>query len=623
MRRRNNWLRSVVLAGATAVLTVSGLILASAGSAASGHISQIASDGISTPPDSGNDYSWSMAWFNGSLYVGTSRYEGCVEKATQDFYFPGRGYYPGKPTGGYTCPADKYDLQLQAEIWRYTPTTNKWTMVYQSPEIPNPAAPGKMIGRDIGYRSMVVYNNELYVAANTADEYIPALAATNPPVILHTSDGTNFTPVNGAPSTMNYFNGPVAPMGYRALAVYNNQLFVTVIHDLTGDGVLERIDNPSSPDPNGATFTQITPPSMRVFELQVFNNQLYLGTGDADLGYAVYRTNASGNTPTYTPVVTGGAGRGKAISSVVSMGVFQNHLYIGASGWFNSTTPESEEIRVSTTGKLDLIAGQPRKTSQGFKKPLSSLPDGFGNIFNAHFWRQSMDTSNGAYYVGTNDWSYVFIHTPFVGNLLQAQYGFDVYGTCDGVHWWLDTQNAYGDGLYNFGARTMVSTSSGFYIGSANHTQGTTVYRYTGQTRPCKPANMPLADAGVSGPPLAPSNLALSMTATGPKLTWTPTAGAVSYQILRASYVTTNQVKIIKPPTVDGFQLADIPPTVAQQSSPSVQVPGAFSKIASTRGGMFTDKTAVSGQRYLYEVVAVGSDGSKSMASNVVSTPTS
>jgi hypothetical protein len=246
-----------------------------------------------------------------------------------------------------------------------------------------------------------------------------------------------------------------------------------------------------------------------------------------------------------------------------------------------------------------------------------------------------MDTKNGAYYVGTNDWSYVFIHTPYIGNLLQAQFGFDVWGTCDGVHWWLDTQNAYGDGLYNFGARTMVTSGSGFYIGSANHTQGTTVYRYTQQRRPCTPANAPRstakkaktgargARAVTNGPPTAPSDLSLKTWKAGPRLTWSPVDGAASYQILRAGYVTTNQVEVIKPPTINGFQLADVPPIVAQSSSPPVQVAGAFGQIGTTAKPGFTDKTADPGQTYLYEVVAVGKDGTKSPASNVVSTPTS
>ncbi len=73
--------------------------------------------------DSRNSYSWSMAWFNGKLYVGTARSAHCVEAATLDFFYPGRGHYGG-PLDGLpeaNCAADKYDNDLRAEIWQYTP----------------------------------------------------------------------------------------------------------------------------------------------------------------------------------------------------------------------------------------------------------------------------------------------------------------------------------------------------------------------------------------------------------------------------------------------------------------------------------------------------------------------
>ena len=57
-----------------------------------------------------------------------------------------------------------------------------WKRVFQSPTIPNPREPGKVVGRDIGFRGMVVHTDSngeqaLYVGGVTADEYIPELAA--------------------------------------------------------------------------------------------------------------------------------------------------------------------------------------------------------------------------------------------------------------------------------------------------------------------------------------------------------------------------------------------------------------------------------------------------------------
>ncbi len=99
--------------------------------------------------DHHNDYAWSMAWFNGKLYVGTSRSELCVEAATIDFYNP--GYYRSPPDGfpEADCPPDKYAMDLRAEIWQYTPETGAWKRVYQSPDdIPNPREPGKFAAGD-------------------------------------------------------------------------------------------------------------------------------------------------------------------------------------------------------------------------------------------------------------------------------------------------------------------------------------------------------------------------------------------------------------------------------------------------------------------------------------------
>jgi len=272
--------------------------------------------------DKQNSFSWSMAWFQGKLYVGTARSEICLEMETLQFYYPDTNYYTTNPERGVTCPADPYDMALRAEIWQYTPETGQWQRVYQSPEIPNPRAPGKMVGRDIAYRGMVVYQNALYVGGVTANEYIPELAGHNPPRILRTTDGTNFTALNGDPGQVNELAsaGLQYPMGFRSMTVFQDKLFVTASTGLRGDGVIMQVDDPAG---STSSFTQVSPlGTMGVFEIEVFNNQLYAGVGDLDNGYSVWRTDGTGSAPfQFTPIVTGGAGRGADISSVVSMHV--------------------------------------------------------------------------------------------------------------------------------------------------------------------------------------------------------------------------------------------------------------------------------------------------------------
>ena len=612
--------------------------LPSSGAVPANVVQEIAKGGFG---DSSNDYAWSMAWFKGKLYVGTSRDAQCVENATLDYYYPGHNFYPGNENVGVTCPPDKADLDLRAEIWQYSPFKNSWTRVYQSPaDIPNPNEAGKYIARDIGFRGMVVYRGQLYVADNTANEIYPSIAAQNPPRIMRSPDGVHWTPVNGAPGPINDPSGTQTPMGYRAMAVYHGRMFVTVIAGLTGDGVVEEVHNPAGPN---TTFTQVSPATMRVFEMQVFNNQLYIGTGDSKTGYGVYRTHAWGKAPyTFTPVVTNGAGRGAGVTSVVSMGVFQGHLYVGASGWYNSALPVSELIRVARNGKWDVVAGKPRMTPQGYKAPISGLSDGFGNPFNAHFWRQT--AHRNAYFVGTNDWSYAWDGFPILGNLLKPGFGFDVWGTCDGKYWWVETQNAFGDGADNFGARTMVSTPwAGFMVGSANHVQGTAVFRDR-WLRPCshgkKLASRPTG-AAVSSNTFAPRALAQGTTtvptaamtppnaltsaasSTGTALTWEASAGASSYVVLRADYVVRNDVDVVKPPTVDGLQVSELPDPTRAQTTAAIPVPTDFTAIGSSTTPSFTDTTATPGAQYLYEVVAVGGAGQQSVPSNVTGSPTS
>ena len=80
--------------------------------------------------DPNNTWSWSMAWFNNMLYVGTGRDPYCVTSATSAIQTAASpSIYP--PEVG-DCTPDYHDLPLQAEIWQYNPVTNIWTMVFQS-----------------------------------------------------------------------------------------------------------------------------------------------------------------------------------------------------------------------------------------------------------------------------------------------------------------------------------------------------------------------------------------------------------------------------------------------------------------------------------------------------------
>lgn len=596
-------------------------------------VQTIAKSGFGDPR---NDYAWSMAWFKGALYVGTSRSEMCVENATLAFYYPDQGWYQTNPGSGLSCPASIYDADLRAEIWRYTPKSGKWQRVYQSPmDIPNPRAPGKFVARDIGFRGMVVAhdprgNDTLYVGGVTADEYIPELANDYPPRILRTTNGTDFVPVNGAPSTIHNQIGYQKPITYRAMQVVDGRLFVTASGGLTGDGVVLEVKDPTSFAP---TFAQVTPSTMRVFELQAFHGQLYAGTGAAT-GYGVYKWDLHANHP-WQPVVTDGAGRGATITSVVSMAVYHDRLYVGSSGWYNMPFPSSELIRIDPKGHWDLIVGDPRFAGGAIKYPLSGLPDGFGNAFNAHFWR--MQDYKGVFYLGTNDWSWAFHDVPLLGDWLKPEFGFDLYGTCDGTYWWVATRDAFGDGAFNFGARGMATSGELGFIGSANHSQGTEIWQ--ADVAPCGDASVGLAkrstaphSAADTASPLAvspaaasfPTRLLADVESCGTALSWDATAGAKRYRVLRARYRTFPDIRVGRPPRglADNPDLS-APPAFGRAGGRTGDVTalGAYHTVGFTRKTSFVDRAAHAGRRYHYEVVAVGRKRRASQPSNVAQVP--
>lgn len=445
----------------------------------------IARDGFG---DARNSYAWSMAWFKGALYVGTARSAMCVENATIAYYLPDAGFYRREPLPGVTCPPTVARADLRAEIWRYEPGVGRWTRVYRSPRVPNPRAPGRLVARDIGYRGMLVRTERgghkaLYVAAFSPDEFIPELRRQRPPRILRTTDGERFRALRARPPVIHTYLGPYRPVGFRALATVGRSLYVTASAGLTGDGVVLRVRRPGGRSPS---FEQVSPRKLSVFELATFGGRLYAGTGDRESGYGVWRADPH-RPRRWESVVVGGAGRGSTITSVVSMAPYRGRLYVGASGWLNAAFPASELIRVARDGRWEVVVGNARRDVDGvLRSPLSGLPDGFGNAFNHHFWR--MQAFRGALLLGTNDWSWSLRGAPGISDQLRSEFGFDLYGTCDGAHWWVATRDGFGRDD-DFGVRTMAVSHAGLFIGTTNNKRGTSIYR--SRARPCAGAATP------------------------------------------------------------------------------------------------------------------------------------
>ncbi|APW62346.1 hypothetical protein [Paludisphaera borealis] len=633
--------------------------------ASPGQIAQSGFKQISLPGfgDRHNSYSWSMKWFNGNLYIGTNRDFQCVENATIAFYYPiviplqAIFAEPDVP-----CPSNPADLDLRAEIWRFSPSNGQWTRIYQSDFVP-----GTTVARDIGYRDMVVYQEAdgteaLYIVGCTAREFTPGMP---PPRILRMTIAND--PVTGQPGEVfeaipqdpGTFMGDTKAVTFRATAVYNNRLYVSASLGLTGNGsVLES----SNPRLGNNSFRQVTPSQLQVYEMSVFNNSLYFGAGDQSTGYSVWKTNASGNLPyTITPVVTGGAGRGPIMTSVVSMYPFQGRLYVGSAGWYSTLLPSSELIRINPNDSWELISGNIRLTSNGLVFPLSGLGDGFGNPFNAHIWR--LEEHQGVLYAGTNDDSWALRFTP-LAPFFRSEFGFDIFASPNGVAWSPITRNGLGD-MYNFGLRTFASTPVGLFVGTVNYVQGTEVWLggsvastaasaavamsgaaaaevmspepirrrrssrsapqqatpgtvATGGSQPAPSTNQLSGGDGVPHSPLLPEGLEVESHGKNALVSWSPQPEAALYHVFRSTYRKTDL----------GFLLGIGAEAEGQEDplrpgeAPGVfSVPGPYVEIGTATKPLFDDRNIVKKGAYAYYVQAEDRKGKLSPPSNIKMIP--
>jgi hypothetical protein len=574
--------------------------------------------------ENANSLAWSMGWFKGKLYVGTGRDVLCVENETTQYFVPLEQKYTINPSLNVHCPANPYEMDLRADIWQYTPKTERWKRVYISPTEQNPKETKFQVAKDIAYRGMIVYKeygkSALFAAGVSADEYLPSLLKTHPPQILRSFDGVHWQALNLPPVIVHDPEGNIAPMGFRALVTWKGHLYVTATPDLTGNGSLFEITSPMSSHPR---LVQVTPPSLNVFEAVEFHGDLYVGCGSESSGYSVWE--ASGEDRPWVPIVTGGAGRGNEITSVVSMHVYRNALYVGASGWYQNTLPQSEMIRISPQGAWTLVVGSPRELPSGKTAyPTSGLEDGFDSLFNAHFWR--MGSFAGGLYVGTNSWAdLVKDHKGkgWAADLLAGASGYQVWATCEGEDWYPVTRDAFGDGEYNFGARTLV-TGDGpggeeLYIGSANLAGGATIVD--------ERESLCSADInGARGVP-APSAMIAETAANGKGtlLSWRPSRSAVRYEVLAANEASLTLYLQPQPSlTDDAFQFEDAEPIISSPETPgavpvTLSLPGEFEAVGTTSDSYFV---AHSDAHRVYEVVAENAVGGLSDSSNIQIVPT-
>jgi hypothetical protein len=434
--------------------------------------------------DRQNSWTWSMEWFNGKLYVGTNRAYFCMMAAITS-RITGAGYPPSDPD--VQCSADVTQLPLQAEIWSWSPKTNTWTRVLQSPNTAPIPGSANFTALDIGFRGMTIFQepdgtHALYVGSCSSKQLWPSMPNGR---LLRSTDGVNFAPVPQSPGT---FLGNLGNACFRGLGSFNGK-FYALAGSYQGAGTIIESADPKSGD---NAFRQILPFGASAYEFASYNGYLYC-TIDSPQGFALYKTTATGNVPyTFTPIFTDGGYKQPVGNRIgISMKVFNGSLYVGGDSVRAVDTilcglniacllgilgnGGAELFRVHADDTWDLIAGTSRQTPAGMKTALSGLGPGFGWLLNQHLWR--MEVFNNQLFVGTYDASTELRNEPNgIGAALVPALGFDLWVTSDGVTFTAIDIKGFED-EFNNGVRSLKATPAGLFLGSANPFHGLRIYR--------------------------------------------------------------------------------------------------------------------------------------------------
>jgi SAM-dependent methyltransferase len=444
---------------------------------------RVAPNGFGDPH---NAYPHAMNWFNGHLYVGTTRSNlalrgfSHVRKNLQDFLGE---VWPVK------IPKDMWNLDLRSEIWRYSPDANEWSKVYTSPMVMG--KDGFEVPMCIGFRAIISFQG---LSDSAPALYIPVWTNHQwpKPIILRSTDGLNFEVIHVSLPGDDYQLRVL-----RGLVPFKGRLFASPAMgpqrdavNIAGAMVILESSDPARGDWHLACEPSFgNPNNFTLFHMAVFNDHLYAGTLNINEGYEVWKTDAEGQPPyKWKRVLTQGAYRGKLNQMALHLRPFKGHLYVGSgiqTGGYdveNNIGPAAPElIRINPDDSWDLIAGEPRITPDGLKIPLSGYQSGFGNPFAGYFW--SMCEHEGWLYLGNAVWTIALRYsdkkerwpeqlskllTPdYMEKLLWEYGGCNLFRSRDGRRWVPVTLNGFNN-CYNIGVRNMVSTPHGLFVGLAN-----------------------------------------------------------------------------------------------------------------------------------------------------------
>jgi len=442
--------------------------------------------------DGHNSYAHSMAWFEGKLYLGTTRSNLCMIRVQSSYKnLPMETW----PIESPDTTEGLYTLDRRAQIWAYDPAGSTWEMVHRAPLVESNVVGGEPVSREIGYRSMQVFQGE---SDPKPALYIAAWASGRAPGghIMRTYDGRVFERVSRYGIIEQHCQAT------RSLAAFGGRMFFSP----TAQRAVDRKGGEDGSQQNTGGLPVVfesrdvasdkwtpasepgfgDPGNLGIFSLFADDKRLYAGTFNLS-GLQVWATECEGNPPyQWYRLIDKGAGRGPLNQIVISMASFNDSIYVGTGlqgggmDRVNKIGPAAcELLRINPDDTWDVIVGDPRPNDKDHEV-LSGLGSGFGNFFNAHVW--SLVVHDGWLYAGTYDWSVMLRWTssrespPKVVRffeildrevLVANEGGADLWRSRDGENWMPVTRQGFGN-PFNAGFRSLVSSPAGLFVGTAN-----------------------------------------------------------------------------------------------------------------------------------------------------------
>lgn len=440
---------------------------------------------LSSPPcNPAIRISQSMAWYRDALYVGTGR--GLL-----------RGPLRTDKAWRRQRSADVSLDAFGAEVWRFEPPSKRWRQVYSSPLVAS--AISERHARDRSIRAQVVWQGTddeapaLYLAAGSLEGQV---------ILLRSSDGEVFS--DCGPPGLGQGDADIASL--RTLCPWRGWLHTSPTGKNRGRGMVDDNEaaipvvfasrNPARGDWRAASSPGFgDPDNLAVNELVVFQDCLYAATVNRRRGFQVWKVVDSHRLPyRWEKIIDQGAWRGPASPIPACLHGFGDYLYLGTAfdrqgpGGADRFAPFAPELlRIAADDSWELLAGEPRCTPHGLKRPLSGQRPGFNNPFTQAFWR--LAAYQGWLYLGATDWRFRPNYLPRPGrprpDLSEARLNFlrthtesyagefGLWRSRDGRNWTAVTTAGFGDGLPYYGIRELTATPHGLFLALASFRSGT------------------------------------------------------------------------------------------------------------------------------------------------------